>query len=138
MIKKYFSFALICLLLATANSSFVSAQTQTDKNASSVAKIKTAVLKRGTGENKRVQVKMLDGTKLKGYISQSGEDSFTLTDSKTGQTTSIAYGNVAQIKGGGLSKGAKIGIGIAVGAAAVVSIVVIRLLVIRCRNEGGC
>jgi hypothetical protein len=39
--------------------------------------IEAEVLKRGTGDNKRIRVKMLDGSKMKGYISQSGEDSFT-------------------------------------------------------------
>ena len=138
MIKKCLSFVLCCLLITTANLSLISAQTNTNNNASSIAKIKANVLKRGTGENKRVEVKMLDGTKLKGYISQAGEDSFNLTDSKSGQSAAIAYRDVAQVKGSGLSKGAKIGIGIAVGAVVVVAIVVGSLFARYCRNEGGC
>jgi len=51
MIKKYLNIALICLLLVTANSMVISAQTQTDKTASLIAKVKTAVQKRQTGEN---------------------------------------------------------------------------------------
>lgn len=138
MIQKYLSFALISFLLITANSSPVSAQTRINKDDSAVAKVKAAVLKRGTDVKKRVKVEMLNGTQIKGYISQAGEDSFTVTDSKTNQATSIAYGDVAQIKGGGLSKGGKIGLGIGIGAVAVAAIVLGSFLVIRCRNEGGC
>jgi small nuclear ribonucleoprotein (snRNP)-like protein len=120
-----------------ANSSVISAQTKTDNTASSIAEIKANVVKRGTGENKRVQVKMLDGTKLKGYISQADEDSFTLVDSKTKQSTTIAYGNVAKVKNR-LTKGDKIALGIIGGAAATVVIVLGSFIAIRCKNEGGC
>lgn len=137
MIKKCLCFAFICLLLVTANSSVISAQTKTDNTASSIAKIKTAVLKRGTGENKRVEVRTLDGTKLKGYISQADEDLFTLTDSKTKQTSVIAYSDVAKVKNR-LSRGDKIALGIIGGAVAVVAIVLGSFIAIRCKNEGGC
>jgi len=134
MIKKYLSIALICLLLVTANSALISAQTQTDKTASSIAKVKTAVLKRGTGENKRVKVEMLNGMELKGYISQAGEDSFEFTDSKTKQSSSIFYRDVAKVKGNGLSKTAIISIGV---AGAVATVVLYVILAPIC-NEGGC
>ncbi len=134
MIKKYLSIALICLLLVTANSVLISAQTQTDKTASSIAKVKTAVLKRQTGENKRVKVIMLNGTELKGYISQASEDSFELTDSKTKQSSSIFYRDVKKVRGNGLSKTAIISLG-AIGAVAAVVLYVV--LAPIC-NEGGC
>ncbi|MDQ5846081.1 MAG: hypothetical protein M3539_12400 [Acidobacteriota bacterium] len=82
----------------------------------------------------RVTVKLNDGAKLKGYISAAGEDSFTLTDSKTGQTRTLAYSDVAQVKKpGGFSLAAKIGIGlgIAVGVLAI-------LYGISCRNDPFC
>ena len=134
MIKKWLSFTLTCLLLVTANFSLISAQTQTDKTASSIAKVKTAVLKRQTRDNKRVKVIMLNGSELKGYISQAGEDSFELTDSKTKQSNSIFYRDVKKVRGNGLSKTAIISLG-AVGAAAAVVLYVV--LAPIC-NEGGC
>lgn len=137
MIKKCLCFAFICLLLVTANSSVILAQTKTDNTALSIAKIKANVLKRGTGENKRVEVRTLDGTKLKGYITQANEDSFTLTDSKTKQPSVIAYRDVAKVKNR-LSKGDKIALGIVGGAVAVGAIVLISIISIRCKNEGGC
>ena len=136
MIKKCLSFALVCLLLITANFSLISAQTKTDNTASSVAKIKAIIAERGTGENKRIEVRMLNGTKLKGYINQAGADSFTLTDSKTKQSTVIAYGEVAKVSNR-LSKGDKIALGV-IGGAAAAAVVLGSLLLRRCRNEGGC
>jgi len=137
MIRKYLSFTLICLLLVVANSSLISAQSQTDKDASSAAKIKARITERGTGEKKRVEVKMLDGTKMKGYIGQADEDSFTLVDSKTKQSTTIAYRDVAKVKSR-LTRGDKIALGIVGGAAAAAAIVVVSILGIICKNEGGC
>ena len=134
MITKWLSFTLTCLLLVTANFTLISAQTQTDKTASSIAKVKTAVLKRQTGDNKRVKVIMLNSSELKGYISQAGEDSFELTDSKTKQSNSIFYRDVKKVRGNGLSKTAIISLG-AVGAAAAVVLYVV--LAPIC-NEGGC
>lgn len=134
MIKKYLSLSLICLLLITANFSIISAQTQSDKTADEV---KAAVQKRGTGENKRVEVRMLDGTKLKGYISQIDKDSFVLVDSKTKQSTTIAYSDVAKVKKR-MSKSSKIAIGIAIGAGVAAAVVIGTIIGIRCKNEGGC
>ena len=125
---------LACLLLVTANFSLISAQTQADRTASSIAKVKTAVLKRQAGGDKRVKVIMLTGTELKGYISQAGEDSFELMDSKTKQSRSIFYRDVAKVRGNGLSKTAIISLGALGAAAAVVLFVVLAPIC----NEGGC
>jgi len=137
MIKKYISFALICLLLITVNSSLISAQITTDKDLSSAVKIKEKIAKRGTGKNKRIEVKMQNGTKLKGYISQAGEDSFTLVDSKTTQSSVIAYSEIAKIKNR-LSKGDKIALGIVTAGVATAAIVLISIYTTICRNEGNC
>ncbi len=128
MIKKWLSFALVCLLSVTASSSLISAQTKTDDTASSVAKIKADVGELVIGGNRRVEVKMLDGTKRKGNIGQANEDSFTLTDSKTKQAAPIAYADVAQVKKR-TAKGDKIAIGIVAGAAVVGAIVLVSFLV---------
>ncbi len=117
MFKKCLSVAFIGLILLFTNLQLINAQTSTGNNAATVEKIKTNVTKRGTGEKARVSVKMLSGTKMKGFISQAGEDSFTLTDSKTKQTSTLAYSDVAQVKKQGMSTGTKILIGVGVGVA---------------------
>jgi len=134
MVKKYLSFIVCCLLLITANASFISAQTNTENKDSSIAKVKAKVTKRSTAKNTYIKVKMLDGKKLSGDITQAGEDSFTLTDSQTKQSTSIAYRDVAQVKGKGLSTTSKILIGVLAGAAAIV----LTIVLIPICNEGGC
>jgi len=136
MIKKWIALALSCLLITAANAPLVSGQTEKVNDASAIAKIKADVLKRGTGEKNRVKVKMLNGTKLKGYINQVDEDSFSLTNSERGQITSIAYRDVAKVEKSGLSKGTKIGltVGIVGGIAAVVLAVFFR----RYCNEQAC
>ena len=117
MIKKCLSVALLGLMFLSTNLQLINAQTSTGNNTAAVEKIKANVTKRGTGEKARVNVKMLNGTKMKGFISQAGDDSFTLTDSKTKQTSTLAYSDVAQVKKQGLSTGAKILIGVGVGVA---------------------
>ncbi len=130
MFKKCLSLVLVGLMLYGANLQIISAQTNTDNV---VEKVKTDVFRRGTGEKSKVVVKMKDGTKMKGYISQTGEDSFDLTDSKTKQTTAVAYRDVAQVKKQGLSKGAKIALGI--GIAAAVTVVVLGVAISNAADD---
>jgi hypothetical protein len=117
MIKKSLTVVLIALMLLFNNLQSVTAQTRTVNDAATINKIKANVSKRGTGEKARVNVKMLNGTKMKGFISQTGEDSFTLADSKTKQTSTLAYSDIAQVKKQGMSTGTKILIGVGVGVA---------------------
>jgi len=94
-------------------------------------KIKMKVAKMGTGEKAKAKIKLRSGEKLKGYISSAGENDFTLTDKKTGQSKTIAYSDVDEIKKPGLSQGMKIAIiiGIAVVAtAAILAIIVVHSL----------
>ena len=93
------------------------------------AKIKAKVQKRGIGETSRVKAKLVNGSEVKGYVSKIEETSFTVTDKKTGQTTTVLYADVHKIRGPGLSKGDKILIGVGVGV--VVFVLVLYLAVGR-------
>jgi len=127
MFRKYLSFILVGLLVLGTNSTVLFAQTKKQNSkVPNPEKVKAEVVKRGVNEKKRVRVKMSDGTKLKGYISQIGDDSFTLTISKPNQTTVIAYKDVTKVESGGLSGGSRIGI--IVGAAAGGTALVLYLL----------
>jgi hypothetical protein len=57
------------------------------------------------GNNARVEVKLRDTTKVKGHITVITPDSFTVSDSKTGTTNTVAYNEVDTVNkaGGGLS-----------------------------------
>ncbi|HVE58673.1 MAG TPA: hypothetical protein VNB22_17705 [Pyrinomonadaceae bacterium] len=105
MFKRYLSIVLVGLLVVGANTSYIFAQTNNNAE-----KVKAAVLKRGTSDKKAVRVKMLNGSKLKGYISQIGDDSFTLTYAKTKQQTVIPYRDAERVEGRGLAGGARVGI----------------------------
>jgi sRNA-binding regulator protein Hfq len=108
----------MALLLHSAGAMQLSIAAQTTQDTSRVEKVKGDVAKRGTGKKARVKVKLQNGSKLKGYITQAGEDSFTLTDSKTKQATTLAYRDVTQVKKqGGLSIVTMVGIGVAITAA---------------------
>lgn len=114
MLKRLFSIGLVVLVFYTGNSLFIHAQATQNDRASD--KVKAEVAKRGTGSKAKVTVKLKDQTKLKGYISSTAGDSFTLSDSKTGQTKTLAYSDVAEVKKqGGMSLPAKIGIGVGIG-----------------------
>ncbi|MBV9929206.1 MAG: hypothetical protein JOZ96_29610 [Acidobacteria bacterium] len=60
--------------------------------------VRAAVQKLGVGSKARVEVKLQDGTKLRGFLSSAGEDAFTLTDPKTGASRRVAYAEVARVK----------------------------------------
>lgn len=121
MINKYLSIALIGLLIFSAESAYIFAQTKSDNNTAKAENVKAEVMKRVTGGKKRVRVKMLNGAKLKGDISEAGEDSFTLIYAKTKQSDVIAYRDVERVEGRGLAGGAKIGIIVGVAAAATIT-----------------
>jgi hypothetical protein len=133
MIKKSLVLSLIVLVLNFAGGTAAFAQTQDNKK---VQKIKTKVAKYGTGEKAKVKVELLNQTKIKGYISAIDDDSFTVTDKKTGAATKIDYANTKKVmSGGGLSTAAKIGI--AVGIAVPVTILLTLFRIQYC-NEQAC
>ena len=71
-------------------------------------RVRGEVQKRGVGEKSRVKVRLRNATEVRGYISQIDEASFAVTDSKTGQATTIPYADVQKIRGPGLPLALKI------------------------------
>lgn len=98
------------------------AQSGAEKQGEELSKIRSKVAKRGVGPKAKVKITLVDGTKLQGYVSEARADSFTVTDAKTGGSVVVEYSQVKQLKGDGLSKGAKIAlvVGIAVVAFTVI------------------
>ncbi len=137
MFKKYLVMSLIVLMFNLVGGRLLFAQTQDDdKSAKLTAKIKTKVAKFGTGEKSKVKVELRNQTKIKGYISTIDDDSFTVTDKKTGTATKIEYAQVKKVSNdNGLSTAGKIGI--AVGIAVPLAIL-LTLFGIRYCNESAC
>ncbi len=127
MFKKSLSLALAGALIFTlVGVAPVSAKSKAEKEAARAAKAKAGVAKLGVGKDARIAVRLHDKTRVSGYISQADEDSFVITDIKTGATTEVAYTDVTQAKGQNLSTGATVAI--AVAAAVGVTLLVLYLL----------
>ena len=122
MFRKVLSVTLAFLLIQLACAYPVFA-IDSKKEIERAEKVRAGVAKLGTGPETRVKIKLRDKTKLEGYISEAGEDEFSVTDTKTGATTVVAYSQVKQIKGNNLSTGAKIAIGVGIGIAATLLII---------------
>ena len=118
MFRKYISILFIVLVVNLLGVFPVIASTKEEKEAQFAEKVKANIAKLGTGKDARVEVKLKDGTKLKGYVSKIDDESFVVTDAKTGTETTVLYPQTKQIKGNNLNTGAKIAIGIGIGVGA--------------------
>lgn len=78
------------------------AQTKADKKAAEeaarVAQIKTTVQSYGTGENALIEVKLKNGTKRKGYISEAQDEGFVVADTAAASSYDIRYAEAASVK----------------------------------------
>lgn len=110
-------------VLATQATPMTGTEQVQKQEAAQVAKTRTKLQKRGTGEKSQVRVRLVNGAEVKGYVSKIEESSFTVTDKKTGQTTTVPYSDVRKIQGPATSKGAKIAL-VAVGVAVVVLVAI--------------
>lgn len=130
MSKKCFSLMLAFVFFCTTSGVAVLAKEKTkektDVKLSETEKIRRKVLKRGTGVKARARVKLADGTKLKGYISEAAADDFTLvrTDEPAGVPVRVNYRDVAEFRatGKGLSTTSKVLIGTGIGVGVTVGV----------------
>ena len=127
MPRKALSLLLAGLLIQLISVQSAYANPVADKQTKLAEKVKEGVSKLGVGQDARVELKLRDKTKLAGYISAVKEDSFVVSDAKTGDATTVAYSNVTQVKGHNLGTGAKIAIGIGIGVGIVLIIFAIYL-----------
>jgi len=115
MFKKIFAMALACFLIQAVSVQPTSAASKEEKHAQRTEKVRSGILKLGVGTDARVAIKLRDDVKLAGYISETKDDSFVVTDLKTRAATTVAYGDVTQVKGHNIGTGAKVAIGIGIG-----------------------
>jgi hypothetical protein len=112
--KRLLAMVLAALMVSSFLVTSAFAKPNAAKDAQLAAGVKAAVAKLGTGSSARIEIKLIDGTRLKGYVSETAEDHFVIVDDKTGATTAVPYPQVKQVRGNSLSTGAKIVIGVAV------------------------
>jgi hypothetical protein len=114
MLKKLCAVALSALLLQAAAAPAL-AGTKEEKEARRAGKVRAQLARLGTGPAARVRLELRDGTRLEGFVSEAGAEGFVVTD-KAGAATTVAYPQVARVKGNNLSTGAKIAIGAGIAA----------------------
>ena len=135
MFKRILATTLSGMLLSlTCGTQPTGAQTINNVEAGQVrAKVQSI----GAGPKARVEVKLRNKTKVKGYVSGSGSDSFTVINSQTGTAETVAYADVAEVKkAGGLKTLTWVILaGVAV-TAVIVGATVIRPAV--CDGGAGC
>jgi len=93
------------------------ARAQSSVNAET--KAKAEVVERINKKETHVKVKLRNGSEMKGRIAQSSDTGFTLIDDKTGNSSDVAYADVVNVEGRGMSKSKKtlIAVGVVVGVA---------------------
>jgi len=86
-------------------------------------KVKTEVETRLRKKEEHVKVKLRSGSEVKGRITQSSENGFTVIEDKSGHSTQIAYADVSNVEGRGMSKTKKTLIGVGIGAGIFIALV---------------
>ncbi|HKO44948.1 MAG TPA: hypothetical protein VJU84_16845 [Pyrinomonadaceae bacterium] len=114
MLKKFLSVMLVGFLFSAAGVRLAYTGPKEEKEARFAAKVKEGISKLGTGEQARIEVKLRDKTKLKGYVGEAGQDSFVIVNEKTSATSTVSYAQVKQVKGNNLSTAAEIALGVGV------------------------
>ena len=132
MYRKILSVSVFCLLIHPFVCTPALASPDAARRAKVAEQAKAGILKLGVGPEARVSGKLHDKTKFAGYVSKAEESLFVVTDLKTGESTTVTYADVAQVKGHNLSTGAKIAIGIGIGVGATILII---LLLISANNS---
>lgn len=127
MIKKILTVVIAGLLIQAVCVQPASAASKAEREAQRAEKVKAGILKLGVGTDARVAIKLRDKMKLAGYVTEVSDGSFVVTDPKTRAATTVAYGDVTQVKGHNLGTGAKVAIGIGIGVG--VTLLVIWLIV---------
>ena len=79
-------------------------------------KIKREVETRLRKKEEHVKVKLRSGSEVKGRITQTSDSGFTVVEDKTGGSSQIAYADVSDVEGRGMSKKKK---GFIIGAVVV-------------------
>lgn len=132
MFKQMMALTLAVLLINLLSVTPVSASSKPEDEARFTAKVKNEIAKLGTGPAARIEVRLRDKTKLKGYVGVAEETHFAVVNVKTGAATTVPYSQVQKVKGNNLSTGAgiAIGIGIAIG--------VLFLIAGICKATGKC
>lgn len=115
----------------TAENSTVTKPTelrQVERQTALEEKVKIKIAKLGLGAKAKATIRLNDGSKVKGYIAQAGEDNFVIRDRKTDAPTTIRYADVVKVEENrGHSTARNIAIGVGIGAGALLLAILISI-----------
>ena len=127
MLKIYMSlFVAVVLLFSAVPQSAVASQS--GNQVPTVEAVKGKIARLGTGAKAKATIKLKNGTKVKGYVAEAGEDEFVMRDRKTDAPTTILYADVLKVEENrGHSTARNIAIGVAAGVGAVLAVIFITI-----------
>ena len=99
MLNKSITALLAVLVMNLGIFAFSKTMTNENKDAKNIQKTKAVVTKLGTGIDAKIEVKLKDGTRVNGYVSEVNNDQFVVTDPNTGTKTPIPYPQVQKATG---------------------------------------
>jgi hypothetical protein len=122
MLKTNLSLLIVSVLLLGTVSQPAFAK-QSGSQVPTVEAVKSKVARLGIGAKAKATIKLKNGTKVKGYVAQAGDDDFVMRDRKTDAPTTIRYADVLKVEENrGHSTARNLTIGIVVGVGAVLAI----------------
>ena len=116
---KYYLTSLVTVALILAVGALPISAQQSSLELTTLENVKSIVAKLGVGEKAKATVFLKNGSKIKGYIGQAGNEDFVLRDRKTDSPTTIRYSEVSKVesnRGHSTARNIAIGVGIGVGA----------------------
>jgi len=120
----YFVRSIAVLLIFTLSASMAFGQTAGKPGIKAIERAKKSIAKVGVGGKARVTVRLHDMTAVKGYVSQAGDDDFTVTNRRNGKERFISYSEVSTVE-------RPIGVGGWIGLGGIVAGVLILVAVAR-------
>ena len=101
---------------------------QSGSQVPTVEGVKGKVARLGTGAKAKATIRLKNGTKVKGYVAQAGDEEFVMADRKTDAQTRIRYEDVLKVEENrGHSTARNVGLGVAAGVGAVLAVIFITI-----------
>ena len=120
MTKRLLTLSLAFVIVLTPLGPAVHGKTKPDQTPD---KVKAEVESRINKKEEHVKVKLRSGSQVKGRITGSTDNGFTVVEDKSGNRTQIAYADVSNVEGRGMSKTKKTLIGVGIGAGVFIALV---------------
>jgi hypothetical protein len=110
-VRKLLSFFLAWLMVNLSGPPSLLAKSDSAKDNRRAEEVKAAVLKLGTGKDARVMVILRDSGTVRGYVHQSQEDGFSVSNFCSGVVIPVPFAQVRGLRGVNVATGTKVSTG---------------------------